>query len=267
MNFSVGDVRLYQRTLTDDSKSRSDLVTNDFRIVYIRKGSAAWKIGPQIYKVEAGNIVLISNGYPRVLKHVDADTPLEMDALCLSPHFVLSSGFVRLFTDLLLVRSPVLAGKNDALAALFAQIRAESTHQPLHAPFVIAAIACVILAHVARAYHFSSDPSAVRPEMEAVIRYIDGHFCERLCLGELARMAGFSEAFFSKQFRKCTGLPYSQYLKNKRIAQAISQIEASDDTILSIALACGYDTMANFYKAFRSVTGKTPSHYKRSALP
>ena len=52
---------------------------------------------------------------------------------------------------------------------------------------------------------------------------------------------------------------------SRRIDNAIFLLkENTEQNILDIALACGYNNTANFNKAFKKVTGTTPSKYRNS---
>jgi transcriptional regulator GlxA family with amidase domain len=72
-------------------------------------------------------------------------------------------------------------------------------------------------------------------------------------------MACMNKEAFSKYFKKINGINISRYICHKRIAKAIDLIETTELTILDIAMQCGFDSMANFYKSFRLLTGKVPS--------
>ena len=54
------------------------------------------------------------------------------------------------------------------------------------------------------------------------------------------------------------------YITVKRIDLARRLLAESDKNILEIAMLCGFNNTANFNRAFRNVTGKTPKEIRSS---
>lgn len=81
-------------------------------------------------------------------------------------------------------------------------------------------------------------------------------------LDELAEIASMSKSYFSTVFKKLNGISPWDYLISKRISFAAELLKNTDKTILEIALECGFNNTANFNRAFKKITGKTPSEYK-----
>jgi AraC-like DNA-binding protein len=266
MSVLYDSVRFEQLFITNESKSPRVYVTNDLRIVYVQKGKAKWKIAGKTFPVKSGDLVLMSNKNPRILTYIDSEDPLSLYVLNICPQALFQFGMMQLFTDIPRDISPVLTTGNDEIIGLYHRIKAEHDNALLHSPIVISATTVTILALLARRYHLAVRPGAIAPNIKTVLDYIDANYCEKLSLSCLAHMAGMCRESFSKQFKRCIGIPFSQYIRHKRIAKAISLIETTESTILSIALDCGFETMANFYKAFHALTGKTPSDYRKSSL-
>ena len=99
--------------------------------------------------------------------------------------------------------------------------------------------------------------------METALEFIDEHLDSDLTLDTLADVAHMSKTYFCGQFKKLNGISPWEYITIKRIEKAISLIESTNLSRLEIALKCGYNNTSNFYYAFKRVTGKTPSSYKK----
>ncbi|MBR2884167.1 MAG: helix-turn-helix domain-containing protein [Clostridia bacterium] len=99
--------------------------------------------------------------------------------------------------------------------------------------------------------------------METALNYIDEHLDSDLTLELLSDVAHMSKTYFCGQFRKLNGISPWEYITIKRIERAITYIKSTDLTKLEIAVKCGYNNTSNFYHAFKRVTGKTPSDYKK----
>ena len=95
-----------------------------------------------------------------------------------------------------------------------------------------------------------------------VLAYIDRHLARRITLTQLAGVAHLSPIYFSKLFRRQTGLSPMAYLRQRRIAQAQALLVQSDETIERIATAVGFDDPFHFSRSFRRLTGQSPSAYR-----
>lgn len=83
---------------------------------------------------------------------------------------------------------------------------------------------------------------------------------------ELARLLGTNEKYLSAALADLTGMTIQAYITSWRIKHA--QSELMDDTDMrsmeEIALASGFSSLRSFNRLFRSVTGKTPSEFRKS---
>ncbi|MBE6618846.1 MAG: helix-turn-helix domain-containing protein [Ruminococcaceae bacterium] len=70
----------------------------------------------------------------------------------------------------------------------------------------------------------------------------------------------FSQSYFSKLFRSLFGMTFTQYLNTVRIAAAIEKLEKGESTVAEISHSCGFNTIRNFNRVFRSFTGYAPSN-------
>ena len=101
--------------------------------------------------------------------------------------------------------------------------------------------------------------AAYRDEKIArVLRFIDGHFMERIGVEQMTRIACMSRSHFHAVFREVTGCTLIEYLTWVRIRAAQRLLRETDATIVQIAMDCGFPSLSRFYSAFRLVTGKTP---------
>lgn len=101
----------------------------------------------------------------------------------------------------------------------------------------------------------------VLSQLSAAMKYIDSHLNEPLTLNGIARHAAMGKSYFSTVFKKYNGISPWDYITIKRVKKAITLLEKTDLTKLEIAARCGFNSSANFYKAFSRITGKTPGYY------
>jgi len=108
------------------------------------------------------------------------------------------------------------------------------------------------------------------PDMPGLARALD-HVRENidapLRLDELADMAGLSRYQLDQRLRGLFGVTGGQYVVRARIDHACTLLRAGDETISSVALACGYGDQASFTRQFRKSVGLTPSDYQKRHRP
>ena len=137
-------------------------------------------------------------------------------------------------------------------------------------------ISLEILLTIAREtnYHTNSENSEkieflpnTHRSLKKAIDYIDAHLNEELTLEKISSIADLSPNYFSNIFRQQTGVKLWDYISEKRILLATQLlIEFPNDSIISIALKCGFNNCPNFNRAFKKYTGQTPKKYKTSIL-
>ena len=67
-----------------------------------------------------------------------------------------------------------------------------------------------------------------------------------------------SEAYFSRFFKKVSGMTFSQYLNHIRVNKAIDLIRQGKLSITQISAECGFDTIRNFNRVFKQITSYSP---------
>lgn len=112
----------------------------------------------------------------------------------------------------------------------------------------------------ARTVHSNSGPSW----LSATLSNIDDKLRSGLSLSELALQAAVSPAHFSRAFKKYTGMTLTDYALARRVIMAKEHLLRSDDTMASVADACGFESLPHFYRQFKKITGTTPAAYRRT---
>ena len=81
-------------------------------------------------------------------------------------------------------------------------------------------------------------------------------------LDTLSRYTTYNSVYLSKYFKQRTGINYTDYINKLRINEAIYLISTTDDKMVNISLRCGFNTIRNFNRKFKEVTGQTPKEYR-----
>lgn len=98
--------------------------------------------------------------------------------------------------------------------------------------------------------------------LDTVKSYISDHFAFELPVGQLAKMACMSQSKLRYCFKNCCGCTITEYIQNKRIAQAEYMLLRTDLQINQIAKSVGYNNAGRFAGLFQRSTGLLPEEYR-----
>lgn len=97
-------------------------------------------------------------------------------------------------------------------------------------------------------------------------QYIDKNIGEDLTLETAADQVSMNAAYFSRFFKKHTGMHFADYVAQRRVEKAIELLRDPANKIFEISVMVGYYSKQNFYKRFRQYTGRTPEEYRNEVL-
>lgn len=95
------------------------------------------------------------------------------------------------------------------------------------------------------------------------LKYIDEHLEEPVNLELLSEKFYFSAFYFHRLFTAVVGKSLAAYIRDRRILYACKMLSSGDDTILNIALNCGFHSAQAFSRTFGDVQGISPSEYRK----
>ncbi|MBQ8637749.1 MAG: response regulator [Lachnospiraceae bacterium] len=117
--------------------------------------------------------------------------------------------------------------------------------------------------------NLSTSPEDSNTDENTVIRkikdYINQNYYKDISRQELADMFYFSTAYFSRFFKKETGLNFIDYLTTTRMEKAIELLN-SRTSIDEIARKVGYKSRNHFILNFRQYTSMSPTEYRKQIL-
>jgi AraC-like DNA-binding protein/ligand-binding sensor protein len=116
-----------------------------------------------------------------------------------------------------------------------------------------------LLANELMLSHATSEPATVTRARA----YIAQHLTEDLTLAEVARAANTSPFYFCKVFKSATGLTLTDYVARARVEKAKQLLLNSQTRISEAAFAAGFQSLSQFNRVFRRVTGAAPTHFRR----
>jgi len=95
-------------------------------------------------------------------------------------------------------------------------------------------------------------------------RFLDSYITRE----HIAKELHTNVKYVTKEVKANTGLSYSEYVNQMRVAKAIKIMREKGDTMSNEQLAedCGYSSTSSFYRNFKTVLGVTPNKFKEKLL-
>ncbi len=99
--------------------------------------------------------------------------------------------------------------------------------------------------------------------------FIQEHYREELSLLVVSRSVNTSLFYFCKQFRKATGLSFTEFVTRTRIEKAKNLLLNPNLRVSEIAYDIGFHSLTHFNRAFKKILHQSPSEYRAtlSATP
>ena len=95
------------------------------------------------------------------------------------------------------------------------------------------------------------------------IGYMEENLREDLSIQDISQKVALSPFYFQKGFAMLCGMTVAEYLRQRRLSAAGSEVINTDRKIIDIALEFGYDSPDSFTKAFTRFHGVTPSALRK----
>lgn len=106
-------------------------------------------------------------------------------------------------------------------------------------------------------------PSKLHGRIAEIVTYINENYMNDIGLDLLANEFFISTAHLSRAFKKVTGFSFVEYLNNLRVQKAQKYLSETKLSISEIAKMVGYQNSTHFGRMFKTITGSTPSEYKK----
>ena len=96
----------------------------------------------------------------------------------------------------------------------------------------------------------------------SALAYIEANLDGVIDGKEISKITLYSAYQFQKIFTAMSGIPLSEYIRNRRLDRAAFDLQNTDETVGDIALKYGYDSPTAFNRAFQRLHGIAPSRVR-----
>ncbi len=99
-------------------------------------------------------------------------------------------------------------------------------------------------------------------ELEKVLDYIEANLNQPLSLQEISAKEYRSTMQIYRDFYSLTGHSVKEYIRKRRLSNALAMVKHSEQSLADIAYEYGYSSQQAFCKSVKASTGLTPLEYK-----
>lgn len=87
--------------------------------------------------------------------------------------------------------------------------------------------------------------------IQNALDYIETHLTEEIDYDEIARRSCSSLSHFRRTFHILCGYTLAEYIRNRRLSLAATELTTGTDKVIDIAAKYGYESPDSFAKAFQ----------------
>lgn len=272
-------LRLYHSVVHPCQRPYEEHRHTAFELSLICAGRGTYRAGAQSYCFQPGDVFLFSSNEPHCIVEVFGGSVLDIMNLQFEPRFLWSPEnllFQVHYPDIFFNRnekySHLLAssstsgnGISNGLRAIEQEFQQKKTDYKLMVKLQVLELLVLIRREYADCFREPLRPvnASYLAQMEHALDYIDRNLTGELQLGKVAKEAAMSPAYFSSLFKKLNGMTLWEYVQSRRIEMAVDRLISTDKNVTEIAMECGYNSISNFNRSFKTITGQTPVAYRK----
>jgi len=263
MSFLIGE----SETNPGGLKRRlSELLESEEQLFYLEPGGIA-KMQKQEKRSGEQNLFQLYNQASTELKEVLLGKPSDSEAAVVEkwislirreryPSETVKNWVLKLLLDLKL--------KLHTMQSVSSAYSADTLHKEIVEIGSLSELGDWLLQHL-KAMTVSKSTEAAwgkRPEVAEACKYVSLRLNSRITLDEVADHLHLNASYFSRLFKKETGINFIVYVTRQKMELAKELLDGTRLTVGEICEQLGYDNQSYFIKTFKSHVGVTPNEYR-----
>lgn len=255
----------------DDRKAGWEMATfhyHDFyEIYYLYSGTRRYVVDNTIYDMKAGDIIIIDRNELHITKNMEKGGGYQRYLLYFTEDALKTLGdnsslFMRVFTNRVISLGEDgikrinhifegLVKSYNTSDAFSAQLLANGTYE-----------ICTMIYDALK----NTDTNAKKGysnDIDKVLVYLNKNFRDEVSLETASEICNMNKSYFSRYFKKVTGIGFSRYLTALRIKEASLLLKNTNMAIGEIAEKSGFESQQHFCYIFKKETGISAGEYRK----
>lgn len=258
-------IEFYHRTTRDRNHKTISHFHDLHEMYYLVKGSTRYFIGNEIFVLNAGEIAFVPKG---VFHNTDNESKRDVERILLEFDDDFAGESYRPYIRSLSQNKHVIfpaseIGKIEEILNKIAEesLKKNPDYKEMQKLYLRELL---ILISRCRLKDTKSRASVSFALIESIMQYISENSSSDLSLDSLSQKYSISPNHLSKQFKKISGLPLSEYINISRISKAEKLLKKGNLPITRVATECGFNDSNYFAAVFKKYKGITPKKYSLS---
>jgi AraC-like DNA-binding protein len=157
-----------------------------------------------------------------------------------------------------------LLGQKQPVLLLGGKIRREISKQSKAAPFQPRLARLGVIKMLLRHESQETAPNhrAEPVEIWKARKFIEEHSGEELSLARVAKAVKISANHLSEKFKQVTGVNFVDHIALTRFQKACNLLLNSNLRICEIAFAVGFQSLSQFNRVFKKLSGRSPTEFR-----
>lgn len=223
----------------------------NIEILYFFKGRGKVMYNQAEYMVEPGDMIIVNRD---CMHAVAADGDVEYYCLIVDSNFFRDNGINP--DELSFLRQE----HDDDLKKVFEKVEKLLNGEDR---YYAAKIRCEVLKFILYLidnYSAQEENKNIVPKNIAhAIVYIKKNYNQPLTVDNIVAQVGFSRAYFSREFKRITGVSIIAYLNHVRCSMARHILGSGTVSVKDAAEMCGFENLSYFSKTYKKLIGNLPS--------
>lgn len=234
---------------------------DEYEIIKIVSGKGRFVINGRYYEVGGSDVLFVNAGeLHSLISHAD---PFVSYSVVIHPYLVFGNDCTQL-----LDRKRVFPRKTDDPEIMRELDRIYDADKRRDIGFELEIKASII--RIFSILYKCDDPVCEAPDTAEMIRlenifdYVHTNYDKKMTLDTLCRVSNYSKSYIIRIFKRYTGKTPIEYINDYRIVMAQDMLNNSSESVIDIAMACGFGDVNYFIRTFRRSVGETPLQYRLS---
>lgn len=218
-------------------------------LIFVSEGEADVVIGSSLFRISGNKSVFVRGGDVHYIKSAGNSV---VCVLKIDPELLRSS-----FGGTVL--SEPLTENDYGLRKAFEEIALELAGRKEYCQVIADSILLKLIAEMFRGEktEYASRDGKSADKYKKLLNLISEKYAY-ITFEEAAEFMCLSQPYFSKYFRKMSGMTFTEYLNVVKVNNAVKLLSAGKMPVTEIALRTGFGTIRSFNRVFKSLTGYSP---------
>lgn len=100
-------------------------------------------------------------------------------------------------------------------------------------------------------------------KIKDIVRFIDANYRSPITLDDISAAAKYNKYTVCHTFKEATGSTVFEYINFVRVRHSIEKLKDKSNSVLEIAMECGFSSPTYFNRVFKSIFDCSPSVYRK----